>query len=131
MPFTIEKRPDNGFITVFEGAITPQDSEEARKAVTGGDLSNYAAIPYILVDYSAATGILHTSDDIRKLATSFNLRVRQHNPEIFIAIVAPKDLVFGMARMFHSYAGGDERVIMVRDRKDAEVWLKEVVGTKM
>jgi hypothetical protein len=64
---------------------------------------------------------LPSSDDIRSLATF----ARTHAPveTARMAIIASSDLAFGVSMMFKAFVGYGERLIVVRDEKEAMDWL--------
>jgi hypothetical protein len=130
LPYTIKRRADGGVIVEFKGVLTVEENQEARLAVVEGDYTNIAKVPYLIGDHSKVEKSTHSADDMRMLAQSMKVDVRAHNPDILIAIVAPKDLSFGLGRVFHAYLGGDKKTNLFRTRKEAEAWIAEMLEKK-
>jgi hypothetical protein len=64
---------------------------------------------------------LPSSDDIRSLATF--ARTKAPLEEARMAIIAASDLAFGVSMMFKAFVGYGERLIVVRDEREAMAWL--------
>ena len=45
--------------------------------------------------------------------------------ETLFAVVVPSDLLFGLARMWHTYLGEARRAGLFRTREEAEIWINE------
>ena len=83
---------------------------------------------YALVDFTASTQLSVNTDEVRAIAR-INIAVAGINSDICVAIVAPSDHVFGMARMWEVHVDTTAWPTHVfRDAGDARAWLAECVG---
>ena len=73
-----------------------------------------------VMDLRAVTQ-LPSSEDIRSLAAFARTRAPVETARM--AIIAPSDLAFGVSMMFKAFVGYGERLIVVRDEKEAMDWL--------
>lgn len=76
-------------------------------------------------DFQGATGSDLTVREIRSIADAVK-RHRSGDTGTRVAIVVARDLDFGLARMYEQMlvASTEVRVMVFRDRDEAEVWLK-------
>ena len=77
-----------------------------------------------LVDLREVTELRLTGEDVKALA-HMDRRLALVNPSLCVAVVAPKGVVFGMARMWEVLAeptGWPTAVF--RDMADAEIWIE-------
>ena len=80
---------------------------------------------YSLLDFSAIVDLDLSQDDLLTLA-GLTSRISALNPDILVAIIAPQDIIFGLARMWEAYA--DEsccEMHIARSPTEAEGWLRE------
>jgi hypothetical protein len=79
---------------------------------------------YALVDLTELTVLQITTEEIRQVVAEDKITAK-FAPGAFVAIVAPRDYVFGMARMWQAFAEvtGWETAVF-RDRAEAIEWLK-------
>ena len=74
----------------------------------------------ILCDCSGVTGLLVSRELIESFAKAARKR---HN---LLAIIAPKAVVFGVARMYQIHSDpGDKRIHVFAKAREAKVWLSE------
>ena len=81
---------------------------------------------YELHDHTNTTNINLSADDIRNIA-EYSMKNNDIFDQFFLAIYAPNDLTFGMARMFESFYEIKNRKInsqIFRDKEDAIQFLK-------
>lgn len=64
---------------------------------------------------------LPSSEDIRSLAAFARTKAPVETARM--AIIAPSDLAFGVSMMFKAFVGYGERLIVVRDEREAMDWL--------
>jgi hypothetical protein len=110
--------------------------------VTGGDLMSSASTvfdlikqglrpEYGLTDLSDVTDFAVSAGEIEKNA-ELNSTIARHLPSIRLAIVAPADNIYGMARMWQAHTdrtGWTSRVF--RTKAEALAWLKQEPGVEM
>lgn len=130
MPFTITRRPDGGVICNYEGVMTLEDNRRARLEMAGGDFRNFADIPYIIGDYSDVEKTTHSTEDMKLLGQTVAVDIMAYNPDIVLAVVAPKDLPYGLGRVFLAYTKEVEKIALFRNREDAETWVKAKLNNK-
>lgn len=124
MTYRFRPQPSGKLVlVVFEGEISP---EEERQAIL-----DYGAAPGVdrtadvLVDRSRATMTVHAADVVPHLEIVRSVW-GSGEPRPKMAVVAPEDADFGMARMFELIAGDDlpHRLMVVRNLDDACEWLE-------
>ena len=87
------------------------------------DILNGQIIEQALYDFTDTTTISATAKDIMRYSKQC-LRMAQLNPNVRMAVIAPKDIVFGLARMWECYVDGVGYTTKVfRTREDAQSWL--------
>jgi hypothetical protein len=62
-----------------------------------------------------------TAEDIRSLAAL--ARSKAPLPDARMAIIASSDLAFGVSMMFKAFVGYGERLLVVRDEREAMAWV--------
>ncbi|MCH7806715.1 MAG: hypothetical protein IH995_06175 [Proteobacteria bacterium] len=124
MPFKITKLNNGGVINEFEGIVTLEKNAEVDIKIFGEDPAQFKKISYVISDWSKSTKVTHTTEEIRELAKMTRQRL-DFNPKLLFAIVVPRDLLYGLARMWHSYLGEEHRTGLFRTREEAEIWIKE------
>jgi hypothetical protein len=106
---------------VFEGELTGSDVADLMDRHLRDPSS---ALPLGLFDLSGVTAMGISSDSVRAAARRVAEHVNSRVEEGKLAIVAPRDLLFGMARMYgilRSESPVEVRVF--RQRGEAESWL--------
>lgn len=130
MPIKI-KFLDNGtgVLHIGTGRITGKDILEAKSATFESEERirryHYGLIDYALVDDFEVSGYE------LELVAARDKRAAMLAPSAFVAIVAIKDFVFGLARMWQAFMGdaGWETHVF-RSRGEAEAWIRERVRDK-
>jgi hypothetical protein len=82
--------------------------------------ANYDASMHRVMDLREVTQ-LPSSDDIRSLAAFARSKAPVETARM--AIIASSDLAFGVSMMFKAFVGYGERLVVVRDEKEAMDWL--------
>ena len=106
----------------------------ARGRVQGHELVDYYRRLRAQVDFHAdldevfdltdASALDVTANDVRELSDVTLPFTRGGNP-VNVAIVAPRDLEFGMSRMYEMLQAKSVNIVRVfRDRVDAEAWIE-------
>lgn len=81
---------------------------------------------YQLVDLTGAESIEVDERDIRQLA-DMDKEAAAINPEIKIAVVAPGDLEYGLARMWLAHVDeGELESRVFRSREEADRWIEKI-----
>jgi len=87
---------------------------------------------YGLVDYSKITQFEISNSELEIIASQ-DLKASEYIPDGIVAIVAKKDLIFGINRMWEiivENTGLQWETMVFRDREDAEDWIREKVKDK-
>jgi hypothetical protein len=106
---------------VFAGEVTDSEFVET---IDHYLLEPYAAFPRGLFDLSDVTVVGVSADSVRHAARHATRHVDSRLEEGKLAIVAPRDVLFGLARMY-SILRDDSPVEVraFRNRNEAESWL--------
>ena len=104
--------------TTVSGVVTPEDLRSVRKRLAAD--ADFSPNLKQIMDLRAITEIALTSQEVRELAVGDSFA-----PGSRRAILAPRDLDFGMARM---YAAGTDNVQgnlrVFRDEDEARDWIE-------
>lgn len=122
MAYTITLRPDGGVVCEYRGIVTLADNEKARAEYTQGNPENFAKIPYLISDHSKTVNARHNAQDMQRLGAALN-EFWRYNPRMLIALVVPKDLLFGLARMLYAFSEHEDLIALFRTREEAEIWI--------
>jgi len=120
---------DAGTLLVFKGSgvLTGVEIiETTRKLVESGDAVRRVRRTLVLFDQVTKVDV--SADDIRRLI-EVDRSLVELIPRTIIAIVAPKDELFGLSRMWEMMVGvpGWETRVF-RSRPDADAWLSTAPG---
>ena len=123
---------DGGLGSFWEawGVLTDDEFMELSARFFSQDAGKLKKYKFNLSDYSAVERTELSTRAVRQEA-EMALGVASINPESIIAIIAPQDILFGLARMwtvFTDEANWETRVF--RNRGDAEEWLRRRVEEK-
>jgi hypothetical protein len=120
MPVSIQIA-DQYIVAHCEGELTVDDLFRLNQSLYSETDRSIAA--YQIVDLTAVTRIVMSTDDIRRIADQDRSAVKSFG-RITIAVVADKDLDFGMSRMWEAYAEspGIETGVF-RNMSDARDWI--------
>lgn len=126
MPITIVMNHEAGyFVSHYKGTITDADLLNDWKSIfKSGD---WIPDTNELADLSEADTSSLTNEGIQALADYFNHLAKKNNATYMkkTAIYAPKELNFGLSRMYSVFADGSSQNIKVfSEREKAKQWLK-------
>jgi hypothetical protein len=132
MPIQIEYL-DNGSGALFRGTgvVTGEDITTANMEMfsTPEKTRKYK---YGLADWTGVTEYKVTPSELQGAATQ-DKNAAEYLPELFIAIVADKDLEYGFSRMFSVFIEANDlnwELMLFRNMADAKTWIKEKVKAK-
>lgn len=125
MPYTTEFIDDGtGVLHVGSGIVSSGEIVAGSHEVQS-DEARARRLTHGLVDLTDVTELHVTAADMRIIAQA-SKRTAKFMPRGAVAIVAPRDYIFGMARMWESLVDEDGWTTRVfRDRAEAEAWLRE------
>lgn len=122
MPIKITAYPDEGYyISKYVGTITDMEMMDVFKRFFASD--EWVPGMSELADISDADLNEITSDGLLKLANMVEGIFRQHKFSMRVAVYAPHDLGYGMARVYSVHAERFESHKVFRDFDEAKVWL--------
>jgi hypothetical protein len=118
-----------GFIMKGEGIITGQELLDAvsYRFASEERIKHYV---YGISDYTEVTDSQISSAEV-KIVAEKDKKVAAINPNLVIAIAAPKDVMFGLSRMFQVYAeetGWD--ITVYRNLEEAQSKIREKIKEK-
>ncbi len=127
MPIKIEFTKDGiGVVLYHEGAVTGEELVDSLTKVFNDE--RFLKIKYWIGDRQNCTEFLPDSECIRKIV-EINKIESLRNPGIYLALIAPGELVFGMSRMFQILSDETSFIVEVfRDRNSAEAWIRNSLG---
>lgn len=106
---------------VFAGEVTNSELVETLDRYL---LEPFSTFPLGLFDLSGVTDMKVSADTVRAVARRAAQHVDSRLEEGKLAIVAPRDLLFGMARMYGILRDDSPVEVRVfRERDEAESWL--------
>ena len=125
MPLSTEFRSDGrGLELVGSGVLTAQEILEAKRALLRSP-ERLKDLHYALIDVSNITELRVTHDDVLEFVTA-DMQIALIVPrQMAVAVVAPTDLAFGVARMWEGFAEVTRwNRHVFRSRAEAEPWLR-------
>ena len=125
MPYSITlNRDDGGVITKYSGTVTDEELiSSARERTT--PIEKVKSYKYLLSDFTGVHEFKVTLRGIRTAADIAN-RMYQENNNILLSAVLPKDLQFGLGRMWQVYAeAGEHKTNLARTKEEALQWLHQ------
>lgn len=124
MPFHPLFQDDGGVVCKGSGVVEGKDAYTMNAQLYSSDEA-VKKIRYQIVDLTEITEFRITSDEIKGIASQ-DARAMKLNPNMYIAIVAPDPMSFGMNRMYQAYtAEGQDKVGVFRDLLQAKAWIAE------
>lgn len=113
------------------GIVTGQDIIAANKELFSvrGKIPEYK---YVIEDWTKTTKYDVSPSDLRQAADQ-NKNASKYVSELFLAIVADRDLIFGCSRMFETFLemnGLKWNINVCREMTDAKHWIIESVKKK-
>jgi hypothetical protein len=118
-----------GILFIGKGTVTGRDILEA-KAKTFSSEGKIMQYQYGLLDFSRTDGVEISNTELEKV-TELDKKAAAIIPDRVVAIVAGKDVIFGLSRMWEAYMGGAGwETHVYRSRKEAETWIKARVKEK-
>jgi len=111
------------------GTIVPGEIGTAIADFTKENMTNFAPVKYWVSDFSGMDSLNSDPAEVTKLA-EFCVELSETNPNLVVAICAPQQITFGLARMWEMLADRTGWVVHVAsDMKQLNKWLKDRVGS--
>ena len=132
MPIEIEYLDDGlGVLVTGEGLVTGKDIISSNNQIFSS-AEKMTKNKYGLIDYSNITQFEVSTPEVEIIASQ-DQKASEYIPDGIVAVVAKKDLVFGINRMWEvvvENTGLQWETMVFRDREDAEAWIRERVKGK-
>lgn len=130
MKFTLKYTKDNmGQINLFAGSVNHDDFINAYKA-RFSDLEKFKNLRYIISDFTDVSDFDVSIDTVKILSSIANTNAK-YNRNLYVAGVHPRDLIYGLGRMWQAYSDDDTTGWVTksfRERHEAEKWLQSEIG---
>ena len=112
------------------GILTGKEYRNAIKKHFSQNAEKFNKYRYSLCDYTKVTRLELDSNDINIVA-GLCREASEVNPNVVVALIADKDITFGMSRMWDILFNENNWEVMVfRDREEAEEWIRIKVKEK-
>ncbi len=129
MPIERKHLDGGGSLFVGTGTLTGTDILTAINAVHQTEEKTHAVI-FQIADFRLVEKVEVSSEDVKRISERDKLTATI-NPNLISAVVAEKDIVFGMSRMWQSYTDEASVVTAVfRSMDEAESWVAEQIKQK-
>jgi hypothetical protein len=116
-----------GVLRTGSGVVTGQEIIDEARAILSL-VTDPARITHGLVDFTAIDGFEASADEMAQVA-QVNRKNSQTVKNVLVAIAAPKDIAFGMSRMYGSLIEGSGwEVQTFRTLEQAKAWLSSRLG---
>ena len=124
MPIEILATADNlGVLISASGSFSEQDYLQFFRNLHTQESESPSGHLYAVSDFSGVTDTTVSSAAVAEVAHLFQSNL---NNKSILAIIAPKDLEFGLSRVFEQrVAKTDDLVRVFRSRPEAESWIRE------
>ena len=130
MPYTIEfVESGSGIVFRGSGVLTEDELVEIRRGLTS-DAEAMHLFAFVLIDLERVVELRLNREGVRRLV-ALDERLAQLVPDMVVAVIAPSDHMFGIARMWETDAEGTGWTIqVVRSRSEVESWLARALAVR-
>ncbi len=129
MPIELKYLDGGGSLFVGTGTLTGREILSAINAVHETE-EKTRAIVFQIADFRLVEKIDISSMDIRTISER-DIRTSKINAQLITAVVAGKEVVFGLSRMWQAYSDNPSLITSVfRSMVEAEQWIKEQIKLK-
>ena len=123
MAVTVEVRGDGGIVLHYFDVLTAEQIIQAKRSLV---TEQNRGMKYLIVDIAADVEIHISSAELRAIVEENKRLAAIAVPAMPVAIAAPQDLAFGLARMWEAYAQETGwRINVVRSRAEADSWIQK------
>jgi hypothetical protein len=114
-----------GIIRFWTGVVATRELTDATVADYEGR-EHWPQVEYFISDFTGVTDLSASPAEIRELSSA-EIRSAPFIPNLIMAVVAPSDLTYGMARMWQVFAQKTGWSLGVfRTRPEADAWVQEL-----
>ena len=129
MPMSTDYIGDGGIISRGEGVVTGSEIKEVNDIIYESP-EKIKNIVYQICDLTNVSNISLSNSEIEEIAEQ-DSKAFQINPNMFIAIVADDDLIYGLSRMWEALAYDYPfESTVFRTMDDAQQWIREKLVKK-
>jgi hypothetical protein len=129
MPMSIDYMKDGGIISRGEGLITGSEIKELNDIIYESP-EKIKKIKYQICDLTNASDFSTSESELRAISAK-DTKASKINPNMLIAVVGKKDVIFGLARMWEAFSYDSPFETMVfRKMEDAQQWIREKLHKK-
>jgi hypothetical protein len=116
-----------GLILRCDGAVSGKDKIEVNQLLLSSP-ERLGALRYIVIDEESVGCVLSTSE--ARIVAEQDKQIAKLTPQgLVVAVVTPRDVDFGMARMWQVFVEQTGwKTEVFRSRESAAVWLDQTVG---
>ena len=126
---SIDYIEDGGIIIRVEGLISGNEIKKANDIIYESP-DKIKKIKYQICDLTIASDFSASESDIRAISNQ-DKKASEINPNMLIAVVGEKDVIFGLARMWEAFSYDSPFETMVfRTMEDAQQWIREKLHKK-
>lgn len=133
MPVAIRNMDDGkGILFNCTGIVSGSEFIEINSRLTASVKKQSRLAKYGIIDYSKADQVHLSSSDI-EVISSQDKEIARYVPEFIVAIIAVKDLEYGVSRMWKTFIELHDLLwdtMVFKDRSDAEEWIKNKMKEK-
>jgi hypothetical protein len=120
-----------GVVLVAEGNLSFQEVLQANENFFKHYAQEFLHCRYWFADYSQVEQTDVDFTQIRHLA-SIHINVSKQNPQLVVAVYSSADFIFGMARMWESFAAETGWATQVfRSADEAKTWIQASINTPL
>ncbi|HVN82718.1 MAG TPA: hypothetical protein VMW38_27285 [Terriglobia bacterium] len=124
MPYSTElKDGGKGILHVASGIVTGEELLASASRMLG-TVKEGLSPSYAIVDLSEVVELRVSAEEIR-LNADINIEISKYVRSGKVAIVAPRDYIYGIARMWQAYSEGTGWITQVfRSKAEAVKWIE-------
>ncbi len=121
---TVEVRNDKGLVLLCSGVLTGEELINVKRSLVTEQNKN---LRYIISDLTHVHEFQIPTDVVRTMVAENKRLAVIAEPGMLVAIAAPQQLGFGLARMWEAYADHETgwRISVFHSRADADLWIQQ------
>ena len=127
MAVTVEVQNDKGLVLSCSGVLTGKELIDVKSSLVTEQNKH---LRYIITDLTHVHEFQISSDAIRKMVAENKRLAAIAEPGMLVAIAAPQELGYGLARMWEAYAHHETgwRTSVFHSRADADLWIQHTLN---
>lgn len=126
MPLEVVYKKDGGILAKAGNYVTGNDMREFNEKIYATE-EKIKNIVYQIIDYTDVEDVSFSDTDIDVVALQ-DRKAYDVNPDMLIAVVCKKDIIFGVSRMWEIKSHSpSSRTKVFRELDDARAWINEQI----